>query len=377
MLTNAQRTYAEFGQSIWYDNIKKSALENGDFARLVSAGVRGCTSNPAIFNKAIGSSGEYDEELSKLVRSGQSVEEIYKTLAIADIQATADQLRAVFDESGGADGHVSIEVAPKSAHDVDATVGEAMELVQAILRDNLMIKVPATEAGLAAITRLIGKGVSVNVTLIFSTQRYVEVAKAYIAGLEQAAQSGIQLKTIASVASFFISRIDSAVDQWLETQSKVGSVDPKSLLGKIAIANAKVAYEEYARLFQSERFKKLEAQGARPQRLLWASTSTKNPDYRDTIYVDDLIGRNTVNTVPPATLDAFQDHGRPHDALGSGLSEAKAQLAQLAELGLSLDDVCQQLLDDGVAAFAQAMDELLASVAKRRDGLMQQAQSNA
>lgn len=375
MLTNAQRTYSEFGQSIWYDNVRKSALDNGDFARLISSGVRGCTSNPAIFNKSIAGSSDYDSVLARLAGEGLSVEQIYESLAVEDIQKAADQLKAVYDESNGADGHVSIEVMPRSAHDVDATVKEALHLVERIGRKNLMVKVPATDAGLTAITELIGRGVSINVTLIFSRARYVEVAKAYIAGLERAHAAGADLSSIASVASFFISRIDSAVDGWLEKQSaQAGKTDPKSLMGKIAIANGKLAYEEYEALFSSERFEKLRASGARPQRLLWASTSTKNPDYPDTLYVDELVGKDTVNTVPPATLVAFQDHGQPKEAITHAREEARAQLDELAKLGLDLEQVCADLLTDGVDSFVQAMDELLQAISTRRQGF-QSAQS--
>ncbi len=374
MMTNAQRTHAEFGQSIWYDNIRRSALENGDFARLIAAGVRGCTSNPAIFNKAIGGSADYDGQLRQLVSAGKSVQEIYEALAIADIQRAADQLRPIFDESKGADGHVSMEVAPGSADDFQATVDEALSLEAAIARPNLMIKVPATEAGLQAITELTGKGVSVNVTLIFSRKRYEEVAEAYIAGLEKAAQSGIDLSTIASVASFFISRIDSSVDEWLAKQN---SADAKALEGKVAIANAKMAYQSFGKLFGGERFAVLAAKGARAQRLLWASTGTKNPDYSDTLYIDELVGKDTVNTVPPATLDAFQDHGNPKEALSKDVEEASATLTKASELGLDLEAVCDKLLKDGVAAFVQAMDDLLASIESRRSGLLSEARGEA
>jgi transaldolase len=374
MLTPAQRSYFEFGQSIWYDNIKKSALENGEFARLVAAGVRGCTSNPSIFNKAIGGSADYDTSLERLAKEGRSAEEIYNALAIADIQQAADQLRAVYDESNAADGYVSIEVQPRAAHDVAATVREARQLVQSVARENLMIKVPATEAGLAAITELVGSGISVNVTLIFSRARYVQVAEAYIAGLERAAAAGLPLDRIASVASFFVSRIDSSVDAWLGKAAPAHGIDPKSLLGKAAIANAKLAYEEFERLFKGSRFGALAPKGARPQRLLWASTGTKNPAYSDTLYIDELVGRDTVNTVPPDTLAAFQDHGKPRDALGEGRERAHLELEQLAKLGLDLEAVCAQLLTEGLAAFSEAMDSLLASVAKRQSGLLQAGQ---
>ncbi|HEX2735023.1 MAG TPA: transaldolase [Polyangiaceae bacterium] len=371
MLTPAQRTYFEFGQSIWYDNVKRSSLENGDFARLVSAGVRGCTSNPSIFNKSIGGSNEYDGSLKRLAQEGKSAEEIYLALAIADIQQAADQLRSVYDESNAADGYVSLEVQPRAAHDLGETVKEARELVQRVARDNLMIKVPATRAGLDAISELVGSGISVNVTLIFSRVRYVEVAEAYIKGLEQAQAKGLNLARIASVASFFVSRIDSAVDGLLNKASTTGGIDPKSLLGKAAIANAKLAYIEFERLFKSPRFAALTAKGARAQRLLWASTSTKNPAYPDTLYVDELVGRDTVNTVPPETLTAYQDHGKPKDALSAGRDVAARELADLAKVGVDLDAVCEQLLDEGLRSFSEAMDALLASVAKRRSGFLQ------
>ncbi len=374
MMTNAQRTYAEFGQSIWYDNIRRSALENGDFARLVAAGVRGCTSNPAIFNNAIGGSRDYDGQLQQLVSAGKSVQEIYEALAVADIQRAADELRDVFDESKGADGHVSMEVGPRAANDLEATVKEALALRQAIQRPNLMIKVPATEAGLKAITDLTGRGVSINVTLIFSRKRYEEVAEAYVAGLEKAAAAGIDLSTVASVASFFISRIDSAVDKWLADNN---STEAKALMGKVAIANAKMAYQSFEKLFGSARFEALRAKGARAQRLLWASTSTKNPDLPDTLYIDELVGKETVNTVPPATLDAFQDHGSPKEALTVNLDEARAVLDGLASLGLDLEAVCDKLLTDGVSAFVDAMDALLDSIKSRRSGLLAEAPGGA
>ncbi len=365
MPTNAQSTHADFGQSIWYDNIRRKDLQDGSFAALVARGVRGCTSNPAIFNKAIGGSSDYDESLKAFAVAGDDAPTIYKKLAVADIQQAADQLRPVFDESKGADGHVSIEVAPGAAHDVQATVSEARELVAAVARDNLMIKVPATEAGLEAIKVLTSEGISVNVTLIFSRQRYVEVAKAYIDGLKLAAAAGRPLDRIASVASFFVSRIDSTVDAWLEKQA-ASKPQLAELAGRIAIANAKLAYAEFEKLFGGADFQELRGKGARPQRLLWASTGTKNPKYPDTLYVDELIGKETVNTVPPATLDAFLDHGHPSPALHSGWDQAAANLAALSAAGLDLESVCSDLLRDGLKAFVDAMDELVASVETRR-----------
>lgn len=365
MLTRAQRTHAEFGQSLWYDNIQRNALNDGEFARLVAAGVRGCTSNPAIFNKAIAGSTDYDATIRSLAKEGKSTEEIYVALVVADIRQAADQLHRVYEDSRGEDGYVSVEVLPRAAHDAEATVREALELVELIQRDNLMIKVPATPAGLTAFTELIARGISVNVTLLFSKRRYVEVAEAYLAGLERAHQAGVALNKIASVASFFISRIDSAIDPLL-AQNAATHAAANGLLGKVAIANAKLAYAEFEQLFGGARFAALSAHGARPQRLLWASTGTKNAAYPDTLYVDGLIGRETVNTIPPDTLAAFQDHGAPQASLAAGMPQAREVVDSLEAVGISLEAVCEKLLEEGLGSFVQAMDALLAAVAKRR-----------
>lgn len=365
MTTTAQRAHAEFGQSIWYDNVQRGLLNSGEFKALIARGVRGCTSNPTIFDKAIGGSKDYDVAIQKLVASNASVDDIYHALVIEDIQAAADALAGVYEDSKWTDGYISLEVQPKNAMDTQGTVAEALTLVKRVNRPNLMIKVPATTEGLAAITELTALGVSVNVTLIFSRQRYVEVAQAFIAGLERAAAAGKDLRRIASVASFFISRIDSAVDSWIEKQG----ADLQSLRGKTAIANAKLAYAEYQRLFGSEPFTTLAAKGAQTQRLLWASTGTKNPAYSDTLYLDELIGKSTVNTVPPATLTAFLDHGKVKNALESGLDEARSTLAQLAKAGLNLDAVCDQLLAEGVKSFIESMEHLFQVIGSRREQL--------
>lgn len=363
MTTTAQRAYSEFGQSIWYDNVQRGLLSSGEFKALIAKGVRGCTSNPTIFDKAIGGSKDYDAAIQKLVAANASVDDIYHALVIEDIQAAADALAPIYEESHWQDGYISLEVQPKNALDTQGTVNEALSLVKRVNRPNLMIKVPATNEGLAAITELTALGVSVNVTLIFSRARYAEVAKAYIAGLERAAAEGRDLRKIASVASFFISRIDSAVDSWIAKQKP----EFQKYLGKTAIANAKLAYVEYQRLFGAEPFTSLAAKGAQAQRLLWASTGTKNPAYSDTLYLDELIGRNTVNTVPPATLNAFLDHGSVSDTLEKGIEPARDTLNALANEGLDLDAVCDQLLQEGVKSFIESMDNLFQVIASRRE----------
>ena len=358
-------TLADLGQSIWYDYIRRAFITSGELQSLVDQGVRGVTSNPSIFEKAIAGSADYDADLRPLVDAGKSVDEIYEALVLEDIQAAADILRPVFDGSNGADGFVSLEVSPTLAHDTPHTISEARRLHAALSRPNVMIKVPATAEGIPAITTLIGDGISVNVTLIFSATQYEAVAGAYLAGLEQLAAKGGDLSRVASVASFFVSRVDSAVDAALE---KIGE---QALQGKIAIANAKAAYARFRALFSGERWARLAAQGARVQRPLWASTGTKNPSYPDTLYVDALIGPDTVNTVPPATLQAFLDHGRVALTMEQGLAEALTQLARLTALGIDLDAIARKLLDDGVGVFVKAFETLMASIAAKREKLLQ------
>jgi transaldolase/glucose-6-phosphate isomerase len=365
MTTTAQRAHAEFGQSIWYDNVQRGLLNSGEFKSLITKGVRGCTSNPTIFDKAIGGSKDYDAAIEKLVASNASVDDIYHALVIEDIQAAADALGPIYEESKWADGYISLEVQPKNAMDTKGTVAEALSLVKRVNRPNLMIKVPATNEGLAAITELTALGISVNVTLIFSRRRYVEVAEAFIKGLERASAEGRDLRKIASVASFFISRIDSSVDAWIGKQKP----ELQKYQGKVAIANAKLAYLEYQRLFGSDVFKTLAGKGAQAQRLLWASTGTKNPAYADTLYLDELVGRNTVNTVPPATLAAFLDHGKVSNALEAGVDDAKKTLATLSDAGLDLDGICEQLLQEGVKSFVESMEHLFQVIGTKREAL--------
>lgn len=359
---------AVLGQSIWYDNIRRSLLDHGDLQALIAAGVAGVTSNPAIFEKAIAGSVDYDEALAELATAGRSEIESFEALAIEDIQRAADLLRPVYDRTHGGDGYVSLEVSPTLAHDTEGTVAEARRLFAALNRPNVLIKVPATPAGIPAIQTLIGAGININVTLMFSLGHYDAVAEAYLAGLEQLASTGGDLTKVASVASFFVSRVDTAVDRALE------ALGNETLLGKIAIANAKVAYARFKETFSGARWEKLAAQGARVQRPLWASTGAKNPLYSDTLYVDALIGPDTVNTVPPATLSAFMDHGVAALTLEADVDTAYEQLAQLSKLGIALDVITQQLQDDGVAAFAQAFQSLMASIKEKRARLLKARQ---
>ncbi len=353
----------KLGQSIWYDNIRRALIDSGELQLLLEGGVTGVTSNPSIFEKAIAGSADYDTAIQKLADSDCSDEEIFESLALDDIRRTADLLRPIYEHSGRDDGYVSLEVSPKLADDTASTVGAARRLFEALGRPNVMIKVPATAAGIPAIEQLISEGINVNVTLIFAPETYESVADAYVVGLERLVESGGDPGTVRSVASFFVSRVDSAVDEVLETYHET------ELEGRIAIANSRVAYARYLEIVRGSRWHRLEAAGARPQRLLWASTGTKNPAYPDTMYVDSLIGADTVNTVPPATLDRFLDHGTVAETLGQGLEEARADLVRLRELGIDLKAITDRLQEDGVASFAGAFDTLLQSVAEKRRAL--------
>ncbi len=355
---------AELGQSIWYDNIRRGILDSGEFQALLDAGILGVTSNPSIFEAAIAKSSDYDADLNALIESGASVKEIYEALALEDIGRAADMLRPVYDRTNGLDGYVSLEVSPLLADETEQTIAEARRLFKALGRPNIMIKVPATPAGFPAIQTLIGEGININVTLIFSLSQYESVTAAYIAGLEALAASGGDLSKVASVASFFVSRVDSKVDALLETKGNT------ALQGKIAVANSKVVYARFKEIFSGPRWEALAAQGARVQRPLWASTSTKNPDYPDTLYVDTLIGPHTVNTAPPQTVDAILDHTVAALTVEDGLDEAQAQLEALAGLGIDLETVTQELQDEGVDKFKESFESLLASVEAKRARLM-------
>ncbi len=365
------------GQAVWLDFLARGFIAKGDLKHLVeSDGVRGVTSNPSIFEKAIGSSDEYDSAIAKILKNGdRSVTDLYEHLAIEDIQHAADVLRPVYDELDGKDGFVSLEVSPYLANDTKATIAEAERLWKSVNRKNLMIKVPATPEGLPAIRHLIAKGISVNITLLFAQRVYVDVAEAFLSGLQEYARKGGDPSHVASVASFFVSRIDTAVDKQLDEKITQAN-DPAekerlaALKGKIAIANAKLAYQDYKRLFSGDAWEKLEAKGAKPQRLLWASTGTKNKDYSDVLYVEELIGKDTVNTVPPATLDAFRDHGKLRDSLEENVDEARQTLVSLAEAGISLDAITRNLVKEGVQLFADAADKLLGAVAHKRTKIL-------
>ncbi len=350
---------AILGQSIWLDFIRRAFIDSGELKALVDQGLRGVTSNPSIFQKAISSSTDYNAALERFAADDLTIIDIYENLAIQDIRRAADILRPVYERTDGKDGYVSLEVNPKLADDTEGTVMEARRLFSLVDRPNVMIKVPATQAGIPAIETLIGEGINVNVTLIFSIKHYEEAAFAYIQGLERLAPANVDLKRVASVASLFVSRVDTAVDKQL------AALGNQELQGKIAVANAKMAYQRFREIFSGPRWKALAAQGARVQRPLWGSTSTKNPAYPDTLYVDQLIGPDTVNTVPPETLKAFLDHGTVARTLDANVDEARAQLQQLAALGIDLDTIMEQLQVDGVKSFADAFDQLMDSIANR------------
>ena len=355
---------AEQGQAIWLDFIRRSFSISGELGILVEQGLRGVTSNPSIFEKAIAGSEDYAADLGELVEAGKSDNEIYEALTLNDIQLAADILRPVYDATDGQDGYVSLEVNPGLAHETDGTLREAERLFNVLDRPNAMIKIPATPEGIPAIEGAVSKGINVNVTLIFSVKHYQAAALAYIAGLENYRDNGGNIARVASVASFFVSRVDTAVDKLLD-----GINGGDKLVGKASIANAKIGYERYKRIFSSERWQKLANLGARVQRPLWASTSTKNPAYPDTLYVDELIGPDTVNTIPPETLEAFLHHGKIAPTLESELDQAHSHLARLEQLGIDLDAVTETLQADGVTAFARSFAGLMSSIAAKRSAL--------
>lgn len=365
---NTTQKLSEVGQSIWYDNIERKLLKNGEMARMIQGGeIRGVTSNPTIFMNAITKSSDYDKSMQPMLQYRDGPEDIFFHLAIEDIQAAADLFGPLYDQTKGGDGYVSLEVSPFLAKDTARTLAQAKSLWAQVKRPNLMIKIPATKEGLPAITGAIAEGINVNVTLIFSLARYAEVMEAYLAGLEQRAAKGLPIDKIASVASFFVSRVDTKIDPMLDKLAQSGNAEANGLAGKAAIANAKLAYAQYKNVFGGERFnKKLAALGAKAQRPLWASTGTKNPNYSDVMYVDGLIGPNTVNTVPPATLKAFLDHGQVSQTLEADLPAAQQALDDLAALGIKMDDVTQTLEDEGVKSFSDAFSTLLQAIRNKQ-----------
>lgn len=369
--TNPLKDLLNYGQSVWLDYIRRDLFTTGELKRLIAEdGLRGMTSNPAIFEKAIADSNYYTDLLQSLKsRTDLDATGRYEILAIRDIQDAADALRGVYDSSKRRDGYVSLEVSPYLANDTQNTLEEARRLWKAVNRENLMVKVPGTKEGIPAFQQLISEGININVTLLFAQEVYEKVADAYIAGVEQFGAKGGDIGRLASVASFFISRIDSSVDATVGAKLKTASSDSEkkqlqSILGKVAIANGKLTYQKYLQLFGTDRWKKLAAKGAQTQRVLWASTSTKNPAYSDVMYVEELIGPDTVNTIPPATFDAFRDHGHPRQSLTENIPAAQQTMKTLADVGISIKEVTDKLTTDGVKLFAEAFDKLLAAVEK-------------
>src|SRR6266566_4781588 len=377
-MTNPLLQLKELGQSVWYDNIDRTQLTNGQFQRLLDEdGVVGVTANPTIFDKSISSGHAYDEQINQLIKEGKSTNEIYEALIITDIQTVADILRPIYDQTNGLDGYVSLEVSPDLAHDTDGTLSEVRRFWKMVNRPNLMIKIPGTPEGLPAIRQSLTEGININITLIFSIKTYREVADAYISALESRLAEGKDISRIASVASFFVSRVDTLVDKLLEDKIKATSDSAeqqmlKSLEGKAAIANARLVYQDFKRIFGTPRFETLKHSGAQPQRPLWASTSTKNPAYRDVLYAEELIGPHTVDTMPLETIENFRDHGQVRLSIEDDIPQAKAELAALEEIGIHYDQVTQQLLDEGVQKFADSFHELFQGIESKKQAIIEQ-----
>lgn len=357
----------ELGQSVWMDYIRRNLITSGELQEYVDKGLRGMTSNPSIFKQAITSGEDYDDDLKKLAAEGKQVKEIYEALAIKDIQMAADVMRPVYEGSQRRDGYISLEVDPHLAQDTEGTIDETRSLTERVNRPNVYIKIPATQEGIAAVESMVSEGYNINVTLMFSLGQYDAVAEAYMSGLEKLAGKGGDLSKVTSVASFFVSRVDVMVDEMLEDLDVPGA---DALKGKAGIANAKMAYQRFKETFNGERWEKLEEQGAHLQRVLWASTSTKNPNYPDTLYADNLIGPHTVNTLPPETIEAFLDHGTVEPTLEKDPDEARRQLQQLAELGIDLDQVTDDLLVEGVEKFAKPFEALFEAIEEKRERMV-------
>jgi transaldolase len=377
---NPLKQLLQQGQSIWLDSISRDLIKSGELQRLVTEdGLRGLTSNPTIFEQAIGHGSEYDDALRQLLRANEKQPEkaLFEALAVEDIRMAADVLRPVYDETAGGDGYASLEVSPHLARDTQGSIAEARRLWRAVQRPNLMIKIPSTPEGIPAIEQLTSEGINVNVTLMFSLRHYESVAQAYIAGLSRWAASspgGVKEAWPHSVASFFVSRVDVMVDPMLE---KIGAPEGVALRGKIAIANAKLAYQRFRETFYGEPFAALRRKGARVQRPLWGSTGTKNPTYSDVLYIEELIGPDTVNTVPPKTLAAFRDHGQVRDTLQADIAQAKTDIALLGNLGIDLNDVTEKLQNEGVDAFAASYDKLLGTLKAKRQNVLATASHTA
>ncbi|MGG6293792.1 transaldolase [Leptolyngbya sp. AN02str] len=370
-MTNHLSEIKQFGQSIWMDNLARDLIQSGELKRLIEEeSISGLTSNPAIFEKAIAGNAMYDADMEAGIKSGKSLEEIYESLVFEDIRNACDLFRPVYESTDGLDGYVSIEVPPVISDDAEATIAEAKRYFAAIARPNVMIKIPGTQEGLVAVEEVIAAGINVNVTLLFSVQSYIDSAWAYIRGLEKRVEQGEPINRVASVASFFLSRIDSKIDECIDEKLKQGAPDIdisarlRQVQGKVAIANAKIAYQEYKRIVESDRWKALAEKGANVQRLLWASTSTKNPEYSDVMYVDELIGKNTVNTLPPSTISACADHCDVADRIENDVDSAYRLIDSLGDedINISIDEVMDELLTEGIDKFVQPYESLMRSL---------------
>jgi transaldolase len=374
-MTNPLLQLQEMGQSVWYDNVDRAQLNSGQFQRLLNEdGIVGVTSNPTIFGKAIGSGHAYDDQIAQLIKERKDIGAIYEAVVIQDIRTVADLLRPVYDRTGGQDGYISLEVSPDLSHDTESTLAEARRFWQLVQRPNLMIKIPATPEGIPAVHQAIRDGINVNITLIFSIESYRAVTDAYLSGLEERNAAGKDISHIASVASFFVSRVDTLVDKLLEDKAKASSNPEeqklfKSLEGKAAIANARLVYQEFRRIFSTPRFESLKHVGANFQRPLWASTSTKNPAYRDVLYAEELIGPNTVDTMPLETIENFRDHGQVRLSIEDNVPGSQAELAALEGVGIHYDQITQQLLDEGVKKFADSFHELFEGIRSKQDAI--------
>lgn len=377
-MTNPLLQLKELGQSVWYDNIDRSQLASGQFQRLLDEdGVSGVTANPTIFEKSVSSGHAYDEQMNELIKAGKSTNEIYEALVIRDIQTVADKLRPIYDRTEGQDGYVSLEVSPDLAHDTEGTLSEVRRFWQIVNRPNLLIKIPATPEGIPAVRQALTEGINVNITLIFSLNDYKKVADAYIGALESRVASGKDISHMGSVASFFVSRVDTLVDKLLEDKIKASSDGTeqqklKALEGKAAIANARIVYQEFKSIFGSARFQALKQQGANVQRPLWASTSTKNPAYRDVLYAEELIGPYTVDTMPLETIENFRDHGKVRLSIEDNIAQAHAELDALEQIGIHYDQVTQQLQDEGVQKFADSFHKLFEGIDSKKKVIEQQ-----
>ena len=377
-MTNPLLLLKTYGQSVWYDNIDRAQLASGQFKRLLDEdGVVGVTANPTIFQKSISHGNAYDEQMTQLVKEGKSTSEIYETMVIQDIRTVADILRPIYDSTDRVDGYDSLEVSPDLAHDTEGTIAEVRRFWKMVDRPNLLVKIPATPEGIPAIQQALTEGININITLIFSIEAYKAVTEAYLNALEDRNASGKDISHMASVASFFVSRVDTLVDKLLEDKIKATSDSAeqqrlKALEGKAAIANARLVYQEFKRIFNTPRFESLKHSGAHVQRPLWASTSTKNPAYRDVLYAEELIGPNTVDTMPLETIENFRDHGRVGLTIEKDIPQARAELEALERLGIHYDAVTQQLLDEGVQKFADSFHELFRGIEEKRKAIQTQ-----